>query len=137
MPKENDHLVLAQHNQEAIDFLLTGGDRFPDWIATVAFYKALHLIDALLDREYGLDGIDHGNRRHILKQNRRYRVIYEHYKAMEEASTIARYLAAPGGSAYRTFADYCSPEKVREHLLKHRLAGIEKSIENLKLSKKK
>jgi hypothetical protein len=132
MPKEPEHLALAAHNQDTIDFLLTGGDRFPDWVATVAFYKALHLIDAMLDRDLGIDGVDHSRRRSILKHENRYKTIYGHYKALEEASTIARYLACPTGAAYKTFTDYLSPSQVKQQLLDHRLASIEKSIAGLR-----
>ena len=133
MPTDKDHQALAEHNQRTIDFLLTGGDEFPDWTATVAFYKAVHLIEALLAREYHTHGIDHANRGRILKQENRYTNIYRQYSALKEASTVARYLCeSNGGRSYRTFTDYCTMERVKSEILGSRLKELEKSIANLK-----
>ena len=138
MPTEKDHLALAAHNQHAIDFLLTGGDEFPDWVTTVAFYKAVHLIEALIDRDYGIHGIDHTQRGRILKGENRYTNLYRHYNALKEASSIARYLAeSEGGRSYRQFTDYLTMDQVKSEILAGRLKSIEKSISGLKPPKRK
>lgn len=138
MPTEKDHLALASHNQVAIDFLLTGGEDFPDWVTTVAFYKAVHLIEALIARDYGIHGIDHTQRGRILKNEHRYTNIYRHYNALKEASSVARYLAdSEGGRAYKQFTDYLTMTQVKSDILDSRLKGIEKSIAGLKPPKKK
>lgn len=132
MPSESDHLVLAAHNQDTVDFLLTGGDRFPDWVVTVAFYKALHLVDAMLDRLEGKHGVDHRTRSTILRGNRRYLNVLKHYNALKEASVVARYLSARRGPrSYRTFADYCPPQRVKSEYVDGRLKELQKSIDRL------
>ena len=129
MPSESDHLALAAHNQETIAFLLTGGDRFADWTVTVAFYRALHLVDAMLDRIEGIDGIDHQQRSLILRSNRRYANILKHYNALKEASLIARYLCDRGASrSFKAFSDYCRPDRVKPEFVDGRLRELEKSI---------
>jgi hypothetical protein len=40
MPSQAAHLDLARRNQELIDHLMKDVDRFPDWVGTVAFYRA-------------------------------------------------------------------------------------------------
>ncbi len=132
MPSESDHLALAVHNQETVDFLLTGGDRFPDWVVTVAFYKALHLVDAMLDRLEGRHGVDHRTRSAILRGNHRYLNVLKHYNALKEASVVARYLSDQRGpQSYKTFADYCPPHKVKSEYVDGRLKELQKSIDHL------
>ena len=132
MPSESDHLALAAHNQETVDFLLTGGDRFPVWVVTVVFYKALHLVDAMLDRLDGKHGVDHRTRNTILRANRRYLNVLKHYNAIKEASVVARYLHDQGSShSYRTFADYCPAQRVKSEYVDGRLKELQKSIDRL------
>jgi len=138
VPTEQDHLALAVHNQETIDFLLTGGDRFPDWVSTVAFYKAIHLIEALIAKEFNTHGVDHKGRRAILKAHNRYANIYRQYMALEEAANIARYLCDyNGGRSFRTFTDYCAMADVKSNILGGRLRELERSLAALKPPKKK
>jgi hypothetical protein len=133
MPSESDHLALAAHNQETIDFLLTGGDRFPDWTVTVAFYTALHLVDAMLDRIEGIDGVDHQQRGLILRNNRRYANVLKHYNALKEASQIARYLSDRSGTrSFKTFSDYCRPDRAKPDFIDGRLRELRKSIDGLR-----
>lgn len=48
MASEAAHLAKADSNQS---FLETIGDEYPDWLAIVAFYKAVHLVEALFAKE--------------------------------------------------------------------------------------
>ena len=137
MPAEKDHQALAQHNQDTIDYLLAGGDRFPDWIITVAFYKALHVIDAMFARHFDGHGVDHRIRGEYLKKDNRYRLIYRHYKALKEASSAARYLSETCvGGSYKTFTNYATMEDVKNEFLRFRLAKLEQSVNKLKPTKK-
>lgn len=130
MPSRDDHLSLAKHNQDVIDFLRTdSARRFHDWVAIVAFYKALHLIEALFACfSWIKHGGDHATRERILKSDTRYDAIRPHYRALKEASSVARYLSlAGGGKHYNTFGDYMTVEDVDSYILSHRLRSIEKS----------
>ena len=123
---------MAAHNQETVDFLLTGEGRFTDWVVTVAFYKALHLVDAMLDRLEGKHGVDHSYRSAILRGNRRYLNVLKHYNALKEASVVARYLSDQRGTqSYKSFADYCPPERVKSEYVDGRLKELQKSIDHL------
>ena len=136
MVSDQDHLSLASHNASAIEFLLQGGDAFADWVATIAFYQALHLVDALLYRDGRGHGIDHASRLDILKRANRYKKIYRHYRPLSQAATIARYLEVRGSRrSYSHFVQYMPMEQVVQTLLKCHLSAIEKSITGL-LAKK-
>ena len=52
MPSDSEHLALAARNQELIDHLLPDIRRFGDWITVVAFYRALHLVEAVFFRDH-------------------------------------------------------------------------------------
>jgi hypothetical protein len=127
-----DHLALADHNQQTIDYLRQAGDRFPDWITTVAFYKAVHLVDALLAHDHGRHFHDHRARFAALKRENRYLAIYRHFRPLYEASCVARYLQASGGRQdYHQFTDYVPADAVEAEILTARLAPLEKSARKL------
>jgi len=138
---ESDHLALAERNQGVINFLLTDAAKHPDWIVTVAFYKAVHLVEALFARFNSVcHGGSHVRREEIMKSraDSRYKKIYPHYMALKQASCVARYLAVSSGSSryFRRFEDYLTAEKVQSEMLGHRLRSIEKSAKGM-LTKKK
>jgi hypothetical protein len=47
MPSKEAHLAIAERNQQCIDYLKQDLSHYAEWVTTVAFYKALHLVDAL------------------------------------------------------------------------------------------
>jgi len=53
MPTVREHLAQCEHNQAFLD-QLPYADQFPDWVVTVCFYKAVHLIDAFLAANLGV-----------------------------------------------------------------------------------
>lgn len=125
MASEDDHLAMARGNHEALLHLWSGKERFGGWVATVAFYKAVHLVEAMLARS-GQHGCDHKHREEFLKQ-KKFQHIYLHYRPLKSASMIARYLADFAGPVYRSFIDYMPVEKVKSELLDYRLHEVEKS----------
>ena len=40
MPQEGDHVALANRNHDTLYHLLKDPEKYSEWIATVAFYKA-------------------------------------------------------------------------------------------------
>lgn len=127
MPDESSHLVLANHNQDLLDRLVADVDRFPDWTATVAFYKALHVVEAALACENPRrHGIDHSHRERILKSDNKYKNIYRNYRVLYAASMVARYME----DGQTNFASYLTPTQVIGTLLRYRLHEVEKSVLN-------
>lgn len=124
MPNELSHLALANHNQELLAELIPKIDKFPDWVATVAFYKALHVVEAVFASETPVrHGVDHPNRERCLKADKRYTHIYRHYRPLYAASMVARYMQ----DGHTSFADYMNPQTVIQTLLNHDLHQLETS----------
>ena len=123
MATESDHLACANRTQETIKHLLENPQVHSPWIATAAFYKALHIVEAVFanDRSIGHSS-DHGAREFQLKRQRKYEHISKHYLPLSRASTTARYLVS-----VTCFDAYLSPDDVIEKLLKHHLKQVETS----------
>lgn len=131
MTRLDDHIALANVNHKTLVYLLDRADHHSEWIATVAFYKALHIVEALFAMR-GIPATDsHIARSQAMKDNPPFDHIHSHYRTLWESSTIARYLSDCSGSpnprVYSRFADHMSPDKVRSQLIDHRLKSIEKS----------
>lgn len=71
MAGELEHVALANKNHQALAALLTAKDEHPEWIATIAFYKALQIIEATFAHRGIGHGHGHSKRLEIL-QNRKY-----------------------------------------------------------------
>jgi len=131
MPSEKAHLAVAQRNQHLIDHLLADPVRFPEWIATAVFYRALHLVEAVFSNDPNVrHARTHEERERILKSSRKYSGIYKHYRPIWSASLIARYLE-DSSTTVSSFAEYMSPADVKAQLLDHYLRRIESTVEQL------
>ncbi len=53
MASEAEHIDLASSNQNLIDHLIHE-NAFHDWLATVAFYKAIHVVEAVFANKSAL-----------------------------------------------------------------------------------
>ena len=108
MASETAHLAKADSNQS---FLETIGDEYPDWLAVVAFYKAVHLVEALFARQ-GTQSKNHTDRNRRLKKH--HPAIWKAFIPLFNASKLLRY------------TDYkMSAHKVRQELIGTRLAKVE------------
>ncbi len=63
MSAERDHIALANVNHAALNHLLEDYARFPEWISTVAFYKAVQVVEAVFAASLGMHSNDHKGRR--------------------------------------------------------------------------
>lgn len=132
MPSEASHLAIANRNQTVLDYLLQKPDGCAEWIVTVAFYKALHLVEAIFARDPKIrHGLNHETRDRFLKTERRYSHIWKHYRPLWAASIVARYLEGDSGSSYTSFSEYLSTDEIKMQLLDHRLRQIEQSVHKL------
>jgi hypothetical protein len=126
MPNELDHIKAANHNQEVIEALLPRLNDFADWITIIAFYKALHIVEAVFatGKEPSMrHGIDHNMRAQILKTTNKYKHIWANYRPLYNASMVARYLEDPSCN----FNVYLTPQQVRNSILNDHLHRIENS----------
>lgn len=97
MPDAVRHRSQARHNENLLaeDLLDAKTTIYPDWLVTVAFYCALHLMDAELDGRYRVRSFEggHGERRRLVDKHLtgKARQALTHYESLQSASRRARY----------------------------------------------
>ena len=94
---QSGHERQARDNERILGLLLASpaGPGQCEWAATVAFYKALHLVEALLAGDVQgpcFHTSSHDQRNDLLKRTKRYEFVYRQYKPLYDASMTARYL---------------------------------------------
>lgn len=122
MATEESHIAAANRNQGALEHLCLDIECFAPWVVTVAFYKALHIVDAVLSHD-GIRVYDHSSRLSALRRENKLKYIYKHFSPLYRISQVARYL-----EDVETFEDKYSNvgEAVRDSLF-NRLRNIETS----------
>jgi len=126
MPRADDHLDLANRTHASLECLIVGGMAHAPWIATLSFYKALHVVEALFASTGVKRSTSHEDRDKQLRQNR-FKHVFQNYRALATASAIARYLSDRNGTAFRRFEDFLDAQGVLTHLVHHRLHQVEES----------
>jgi hypothetical protein len=127
MPTLDAHAALACRNHAVLDMLLPHCDAHPEWVVTVAFYKAVHLAEAVFKCEDGTDSTEHWDRNERLRRDHQH--VWKLYSPLWMASKVARYLECgqPGTATHRvfsTFSAHRSPNQVRNYV-SHNLRKIE------------
>lgn len=125
MASESVHIALSNRNQDFLEKLLAEPVPFSDWIATVAFYKAVHVAEAVFackEPAASQHSTDHSKRNHLLKTS--YPQIWTYYSLLYRASRIARYLEFQGAN-HSTFSSFMSHGRVVSVLLETNLLGVE------------
>lgn len=93
MPSQSEHETAAKSNRAAIVVLRADCSTCcAPWIVIVAFYAAMHVVEAVLASQ-NLHSENHEGRHETLKRNRRYQHLYKHYKPLFDAAWRARYEA--------------------------------------------
>lgn len=135
MPSKEAHLAAARANQVTIDYLCRDGENHAPWIVTVAFYKALHVIEAVFAADSKTTTFhtdDHKVRNRLLRTTRRYQQLWKMYSPLWQASLIARYLREnENAPTYEVFAAYLPRKDIDSKVLGHYLAQLEKSARRL------
>ena len=111
MATEADHFKKAESNKR---FLSKIDDEFCDWIAIVAFYAAVHFVEALLAKN-GMPSNSHRERNSSLRQN--YPSIWEHFQPLYNVSKWLRYTNCE-----------LSATHIKTHLVDGRLADVESAV---------
>lgn len=132
MPSTSDHIALANHNHMVLKLLLaqTKDQYSGPWIATVAFYKAVQIAEAI----FGVTKThsrSHDERIDTIR-GAKYGDLFLNFRPLYEASMVARYLIDSGPAkinylegkpplkprAYSQFDDYMPPEKAKNLVYK-------------------
>ena len=131
MPKFESHQKIAEKNQAVIDLLLPHVSLHPEWVVTVAFCRAVHLIEGLFARESSpFHSVNHEERLNRLKRDRRYENIFKHFRPLFTASLIARSMEADGAE-HPLFTAHMSSARVQSDILNHRLRQVEAGAQRM------
>lgn len=120
MNRVDKHLDKWRHNRE---FLKSIDDRYPDWMATVAFYAAVHAVEALFAFDNRPSSSNHTNRFDILRYNNRYKNIHKHFHPLYQAARTARYECDS--------TSWLPVESIKSELIPKHLYPLEKSVQKL------
>ena len=118
MASEAEHIDLANSNQRLIDHLISE-NAFHDWLATVAFYKAIHVVEAVFANNLHCHSHSHADREDRLKRTTRYRAIFLNYSHLLTESRTFRYLLRP--------INRLTIEIVKSKLIYKRLYAVEQN----------
>jgi len=120
MPKQMDHQTQWYSNGLILKDLVSA-NRFPDWITTVAFYRALHSIERFLAR-HKEHPQNHTERRKILTQPK--------YEALLSLQIVADYFDMYNASLDARYECIIpTPAEVADQLA--RLARIDAKVASL------
>lgn len=95
MPATQDHLAQAQHNKGLLALLWKGSSTYPDWVVTVTFYVAVHLVEAYFDRKYSVHSPSHTERSRDFTSMVELKPIYGDYSELYNLSMESRYRCHP------------------------------------------
>ena len=118
MPGINDHLDQVKHNQRSLRLLRWLSSFFADWLVTVQFYTALHLVDAYLATK-NIHPTYHRLRGQYLFDDRQLQMVYREYQDLENLSRTARYDVHP--PTRQNLKDCASSLAVIQHHLRQLL----------------
>jgi hypothetical protein len=125
MPSEEAHIRVANDNHVTLAFLLQDIETHLPWVGTVAFYKALHVVEAALDAGFGTHMPDHTSRYRFLANENRLKNVFKHYYPLYMMSQKARYLSNCAGKV--RFVDHVDANDMINTYLKHHLLQVEQS----------
>lgn len=93
-PSKTQHLLQYIKNRKVLEDVLTLKDQPNEWIVTVAFYTALHLVESVIAAK-GTSSGSHKNRRQNVASIPELKIVRNDYKWLERASYKSRYHCIP------------------------------------------
>jgi len=118
MASETEHIELANSNQHLIDHLINENS-FHDWLATVAFYKAIHVVEAIFANHLHRHSCSHAEREDRLKRTAGFKAVFTNYSHLLAESRTFRYLLHPRSRL--------TIETVKSKLIYKRLYAVEQN----------
>jgi len=91
MPDLIAHQHQVEHNQAVITFLKQAGTDHLDWIVTIMFYTAMHLVDQVLYKRHQLNPRNHHQRHAAIANDAALALVYADYRELEHQSRQSRY----------------------------------------------
>lgn len=115
MPTKAQHLKKYKENKRLLETRLSFEEKdFYNWIVTVSFYTALHLVEARL-AELNIDSADHTARNNNIERFNILKPVRDEYKTLYDRSRVARYDATFMNEKKAKFALYCL-DRIEEEL---------------------
>ena len=128
MPSEDSHIHVANSNQATLRLLLSDFDAHLPWIGTVAFYKALHIVEAVLATKFQRHETTHHSRNRFIAGENSLTKICKHFYPLYTMSQKARYLSdCTELNGVVRFANHISTKTMTDFYLLHHLHQLEKS----------
>lgn len=90
MPKKDDHLTKAEHDEQFVSSFDLQTSPFVDWAITGLFYAALHYVEAFFATK-GRHSADHRARDSSIRRDLDLKAIYDDYNELKNFSINARY----------------------------------------------
>lgn len=116
MPSADQHRSKAERNRRFLNSISLHD--FPEWVAVVAFYTAVHLVEQIRAKAHDGDSTSHEDRLEYV-QHRLPAAIHSAYQILQNVSMLARYQ-----STADFFAQF-QPEDVDREIVNTRLVQIE------------
>ncbi len=114
------HWEQGNHNQKLVNEIVgkTQPIRYRDWAITVAFYAAIHYVEAFLERAHQCHSDDQ-RKPHQFRVDKVYEVLTEapvgaEYHNLLHTSIMLRYLSNRGRTAKSTSGKWLSDEAVKQ-----------------------
>lgn len=113
------HIAQWLHNRSLISRIPAS---HPDWIVTVAFYTAVHAVDAALAAQ-GITAWNHETRFTAIAGIHKMQKIGLLYQPLYDLSRKVRYIADPNS--------WIKPDLIESQVIRARLFPLEQSVEKL------
>jgi len=114
------HWEQGNHNQNLVNKIVDEATpiRYRDWAITIAFYAAVHYVEAFLDRAYQCHSDDQRNR-HRFRADKVYQLLTGvpvkiEYQNLLSTSISLRYLSYRGQTAESTSGKWLSDDDVKQ-----------------------
>jgi hypothetical protein len=89
MGKANEHQIKWAHNRAFLASIVHDA-AYADWMATVAFYAAVHAVEAMFAKD-GFHSTNHQIRIETLTRVNKYQQVWRHYSPLYNAAMVSRY----------------------------------------------
>jgi hypothetical protein len=118
VPSKNQHLEIAQHNEQFFTALNLSSGPARGWASTAAFYAALHYVEAFFGTK-AKHSADHRTRDNNMVQHTETMTIYDQFCELKNISTRARYYGRYPSEAEFNAQVLSALRDVRAKMMKH------------------
>ena len=91
MPSVQEHADQAANNHALLSeqIMVSNATHYPDWVVTVSFYTAVHVVERELERRHKIHSRNHDERKHLIDTH--FPHIRAEYEYLRNESRLSRY----------------------------------------------